>query len=188
MTTIVFLLEEASAREMLKGLLPQILPSGFDVKFIVFEGKQHLDKELERKLRGWRLPNSTFIVLRDQDAQDCSVVKQNLTNKCLRAGRPEAIVRVACRELESWYLGDLPAVERALEVQGLVHLERQQLFRIPDIVVNPASELIRITRSVYQKVSGSRLIGRELDPRTNRSNSFNVFVQSLREIAETRPS
>ena len=70
MTTIVFLLEEASAREMLKGLLPQILPSGFDVKFIVFEGKQHLDKELERKLRGWRLPNSTFIVLRDQDAQD----------------------------------------------------------------------------------------------------------------------
>ncbi len=40
MRTLVFFLEEASAREMLKGLLPRFLPSDVESRFVVFEGKQ----------------------------------------------------------------------------------------------------------------------------------------------------
>ena len=40
MKTLVFCLEEPSAREMLKGVLPRLLPEGIDVKYLVFEGKQ----------------------------------------------------------------------------------------------------------------------------------------------------
>ena len=47
MKHLVFLLEELSAEEMLKGVLPKILPEGIHVKFIVFEGKQDLDGDLE---------------------------------------------------------------------------------------------------------------------------------------------
>ena len=58
MKTIVFFLEEPSAKEMLAGLLPRILPENILIRFIVFRGKQDLEKNLKKKLNGWRLPNS----------------------------------------------------------------------------------------------------------------------------------
>lgn len=38
MSTLVFLLEEPSARDRLEGLLPRLLPAGVEVVFFVFEG------------------------------------------------------------------------------------------------------------------------------------------------------
>ena len=97
---LVFLLEEPSAREMLKGLLPRVLPHPMQIRYIVFEGKQDLEKNIIRRLRGWRVPDSVFVVLRDQDAADCLTVKRKLARKCEEAGKPETIVRIACREIE----------------------------------------------------------------------------------------
>ncbi len=182
MKTVVFFLEEPSAREFLKGVLPKILSAEFEPQFVVFEGKQDLEKQLVRRLQGWQRPNSVFVVMRDQDAGDCHVIKQSLRRKCEEAGRPEATVRICCRELESWYLADLAAVERALNIKGIEHFGRQAAFREPDAVVNPAAELTRITKGVYQKVSGSRLIGRELDPNSSRSKSFEVFMRHIRSL------
>lgn len=56
MTTLVFFLEEPSAKEMLKGLLPRVLNETFQSRYVVFEGKQDLEKNLIKKLRGWRTP------------------------------------------------------------------------------------------------------------------------------------
>lgn len=66
MKHFVFFLEELSAREMLKGLLPRI-QDDLAFRCIVFEGKQDLEKNLIRKIQGYRVPDSRFIVLRDQD-------------------------------------------------------------------------------------------------------------------------
>ncbi len=52
MSTLVCLLEEPSAREMLQGVLPRILPIGWDVRYTVFQGKQDMEKNLVIKLRG----------------------------------------------------------------------------------------------------------------------------------------
>lgn len=46
--TVVFFLEEPSAREMLKGFLPRTFPGITDVTYIVFEGRQDLEKHLVR--------------------------------------------------------------------------------------------------------------------------------------------
>ena len=73
---LAFFLEEPSAREMLKGLLPRILPPRVAVQYVVFEGKHDLDKNLVRRLRGWRKPDTTFVVLQDQDAADCKALKR----------------------------------------------------------------------------------------------------------------
>ena len=61
--TLVCCLEEPSAREMLAGVLTRILPTGWNVQYIVFEGKQDLLRRLEMRVRGWQLPNSCFLVL-----------------------------------------------------------------------------------------------------------------------------
>ena len=180
---IVFFLEEPSAREMLKGLLPRILPPSLAVRYVLFEGKQDLERNIVRKLRGWRAPNSLFVVLRDQDAGDCLAIKQALAEKCRDAGRPETIVRIACRELESWYFGDLAAVERGLGIANLVRYGNKRRYRVPDAIRSPATELSKVTRSAYQKVSGSRDIGPELSPDANKSHSFRVFVQGVQRVA-----
>ncbi|MEZ6123631.1 MAG: DUF4276 family protein [Planctomycetaceae bacterium] len=187
MKTIVFLLEEPSAREMLQGLLPRLMGDSFSFRFIVFEGKQDLEKNLTRRLRGWLQPKTTFVVLRDLDANpDCESVKNSLVQKCHEAGKSDAIVRLACRELESWYFGELAAVERALNIRGLADFTRRQAFRVPDQIANPAMELYRITNRGYQKVLGSRRIGAELstNPNDNTSTSFRVFLRSMIKLKE----
>lgn len=166
-------------REMLKGLLPRILAPHVVTYFIVFEGKQDLERSVERRVRGWARPNSAFVVIRDQDAGDCLEVKQSLTRKCADAGRPDALVRVACRELESWYFGDLAAVERGLGISGLVRYGGKREYRVPDRIHRPSLELAKITRQAYQKVAGSRAIGPELSLTANRSQSFGVLLSGL---------
>jgi hypothetical protein len=110
MKTLVFLLEEPSAQDALQGFLPSILPPDVSVEYLVFEGKQDLEKRMVRRMRGWLKPNSVFVVLRDQDSADCRIIKQNLSGLCREAGKPDATVRIACRALESWFIGDWASV------------------------------------------------------------------------------
>lgn len=181
---LAFFLEEPSAREMLKGLLPRILPSQVAVQYVVFEGKHDLDKNLVRRLQGWRKPDTAFVVLQDQDAADCRALKQRLMRKCEEAGKSSAVVRIVCRELESWYFGDLPAVEQGLGLDNLRRHARRSRYRIPDAINSPASELKKITHGIYQKVGGSREIGLRLSTEQNTSHSFQVFISAVKRLAD----
>jgi len=164
MSEIVFFLEEDSAKAMLEGLLPKIFPDDLVRRFIVFEGKQDLEKQMVRRMKGYRAPKVRFVVLRDQDAGDCKQVKKGLAAKCVEAGKPDALVRIACHELESWYLADLAAVERGLEVSNLARLQEKNPYRAPDALPCPSKHLARIAPT-YRKISGSRAIGPYLDPK-----------------------
>ena len=182
MSEVVFFLEEASARVLLESLLPRLGVNLDSVHFVVFEGKSDLEKQIERKLRGWLKPDTRFIILRDQDAGDCTAIKEGLVEKCRRAGRPATLVRIACHELESWYLGDLAAVEVAL---GIKHLSRHQVtakYRQPDRLSSPSLELRQLTANRYQKMGGSRAIGHHLSLSENGSHSYRVFVAGLRRL------
>lgn len=180
MSEIVFFLEEPSAQAMLEGLLPKILSTR--CRFIVFEGKQDLEKQMVRRMRGYRVPDARFVVLRDKDSEDCREVKERLVKKCAEALRHETLVRVACHELESWYLGDLAAVEAGLGATGLARHQLRTPFDKPDDLASPARKLQAIAPA-YQKVGGSRAIGPHLDPDNKRSHSFGVFVDGLRKLA-----
>lgn len=181
MSEIVFLLEEPSAEALLAGLLPRILPDGLRFRCVVFEGKQDLEQQMIRRMRGYRVPHAQFVVLRDQDSGDCKQVKKGLIDRCGTAGKPDALVRVACRELESWYLADLAAVERGLEVTGLAHLQNKNPYRSPDSLHRPSERLAKIAPG-DQKVGGSRAIGPHLDPENGRSRSFLNFVVGIRRL------
>lgn len=181
MSEIVFFLEERSAQAMLEGLLPKLIPNSIRCRFIVFEGKQDLERQLVKKLRGYRVPQARFVVLRDKDSEDCGKVKTRLAEMCAEALRPESLVRIACHELESWYLGDLGAVEAGLRLPGLARHQHKVPFVQPDDMGSPSRRLQSIAPS-YQKVGGSRAIGPHLDPDNNRSHSFGVFVAGIRKL------
>ena len=184
MSQLVFFLEEPSAKAMLEGLLPRLLPENIYPRFVVFEGKQDLEKQLPRKLRVWQTPATLFVVLRDKDRGDCVEIKSRLVNKCCTAGKPDTLVRIACHELESWYLGDLNAVEQGLQINALGRRQNRRNYLDPDRLATPAKELKYITQKKYHKVAGSRSIGPHLSLETNRSHSFNVFVAGVRRITE----
>lgn len=182
MKTIVFLLEEPSAREMLKALLPQLLPNEMNIKYLVFRGKQDLEKNIIRKVREWQLPDSRFLVLRDQDAGDCQVIKAKLVDLCGQSGKSNCIVRIACKELESFYLGDLKAVELGLKLKNLSAFQSKAKFRNPDHLTSPSMELESLTKRRYQKVSGSRAITPFMDINNNRSHSFRALVEGIKKL------
>ncbi|MCP4370494.1 MAG: DUF4276 family protein [Deltaproteobacteria bacterium] len=185
MKCLVFLLEEPSAMEMIKELLPRLLPEAetFEVKFIVFEGKQDLEKQLVRKIKLWMRPNSQFLVMRDQDSGNCITIKDSLQEKVNNTGKQnETVIRIACRELESFYLGDLLAVEQGLSLSGFARHQDSKKYRSPDNLVSPSLELLKLTKKNYQKVAGSRAIGKHLKTDgSNRSHSFNTLLQGIRK-------
>ena len=181
MKELVFFLEEESAKALLEKLVPRMVPAGttVSIRCVVFEGKQDLHRNLEKKLRGYLRPNSHFFIMRDQDRGDCVEIKRDLRSICHLAERPGAVVRIACRELEAFYLGDLRAVEVALGLKDVAKKQRIAKFRDPDRLQNPASELERLTGFAYQKVAGSRVIGEHLDLAASRSRSFRHLVCSI---------
>ncbi len=184
MKTIVFFLEEPSAKEMLMGILPQVLPNGIQARYMVFSGKQALEKRLVKRLRGWQAPNSMFVVIRDQDSADCQIVKQTLLALCKEAGREDTLVRIFCHELETLYLGDLAAVEKGLGLHGLARKQLSQGYREPDSLPNPSQVLKKLTRLRYQKVGGSRAIAPHLDLMNNRSRSFHVLLSAIQQLVQ----
>ncbi len=182
MTELVFFLEEPSAREMLKGLLDRLLPPSISCRYVVFQGKQDLHKRLGLRLRGWLDNDTHFIVLRDKDSGDCVQTKRELRVICDQAGKPGVLIRIACHELESWYLGDLRAVEQGLEISGVAKMQGNGKFRAPDRLANAQQELSRISGQRYQKLAGSRAIGPHLSLTENRSHSFGVFINGVTQL------
>jgi hypothetical protein len=120
--------------------------------------------------------------LRDKDGADCVDVKKRLLDLCGESGKSNALVRIACHELESWYLADLLAVEKALAIEGLSAHQKKSKFRQPDNLANAAQELEKLTKYQYKKTSGSRLIGQYIDPDNTRSDSFRVFIEGVRRL------
>ena len=185
MMNLVCLLEEPSAEEMLREVLPRLLSDIFndiDVKYIVFQGKQDLEKRLEKRLKGWRAPDSVFLVLRDQDAGDCKKIKQRLMEKVKESGKEEVtLVRIACSMLESFYLGDLNAVEKGLALKNIAQKQNQAKYRTPDALKSAHMELSFLSNDSYSKVDGSRAIAPHLDLNgNNKSHSFNVLLDGIK--------
>lgn len=178
---LVVLLEEPSAEDFLRVVIPKVIPATVCVHFLVFEGKQDLEKQLPRRIRGWLQPNSRFFVMRDQDSDDCRRVKDRLVDLCVEAGRPDTLVRIACRELESFFLGDLEAVARAFNRPQIAAHRRTAKYRNPDLLGSPVDELRKLVPG-YQKREGARRISPFLNLDVNQSRSFIAVMGGLNKV------
>lgn len=185
MKELVFLVEGEAEKHLLAALLPRLLPDGIGHRVIPFEGKQDMEKRMGLRIRSYQNPNARFIVLRDQDSHaDCVALKQSLQARCQGTGREaHCLVRIACTELETFYLADLAAVAQALEMPGLVKHQENRKFRSPDQLGSPSQELKALTKNRYEKRAGSRAIGQHLALENNRSPSFRHFVAGIRRLS-----
>lgn len=178
---LVFMLEERSMKELLDGILPAILPDGVSFQTIPHEGKSDLEKSLPIKLRAWNEPNVAFVVVHDQDSNNCIALKRHLTELCSGFGR-RVLIRIPCHELESWYWGDLKAVSEAYG-KDLTGLGQKKSYREPDRIENPKRELKRFIPEMGQ-IDGARRIAKHMSISANTSYSFRVFIDGILRLCD----
>ena len=186
---LVFYLEGRSDREFLKNFLPRKFPkikdNSVEVRYIIFEGKIGMNQYLKKKLQSYRdSRKSHFIILRDQDSENCIKVKEVLTQICQSAGKTNFSIRIACRELENWYIGNLAAIGKIYNIPNLEKQQNKNKYRNPDNL-SGYREILECTKQQYQKIDGSRKLGANLNLDNNCSHSFKIFCEGIEKILQT---
>ena len=196
---IKFFLEESSAEEALKHLLPKILLKDVSYEFHAFQGRDEMLKELPTRLKGeqWIPDNWRIIVLIDEDRRDCHELKAYLERAAHEAGfvtkssaTPnedfQIVNRIAVEEIEAWFFGDVEALHTAYP-RISQNLQYQAKYRNPDAVPGgtyEALERLLIQKNYYtkriSKPTVAQNIAQYMEPNRNRSKSFQVFVEGLK--------
>lgn len=181
------LVEERSMEQFLNEFLPRILPDGFVVgqNCIVrpHNGKSDLQKQIPSIVRAY--PNYPWpvrlMVIHDQDSNNCVQLKEKLV-QLVRENNPNVpfSVRIACRELENWYLGDLQAVEAVYPRSNASRHANRAKFRVPDNL-NGAQEM-GLLSDEFAKTDCARRIAPHIDIANNKSTSFGHFVTGLQNL------
>lgn len=189
MTDVILeiLVEEQSMEVFLRGLLPDVLPAGFVLDINCFvrphQGKQDLQQKLPQNVRAYKHYHKPVIlmVIQDQDSADCKELKNKLV-RSISENNPNLIylVRIACRELENWYLGDLDAVEMIYPKSKATRMKNKAKFRNPDLL-NGSDEMRKLTDD-FTKVGCARRISGQINKTTNSSNSFMHFIRGLSKL------
>ena len=182
MSRVVFLLEEPSMKTLLDGLLPRLFPC-LDFLCVPHEGRRDLERSVPRKLRRWHEPGVRFVVLRDNDGGDCRALKRRLSDLCRQGRRPDTLVRIACQELEAWYLGEPDALADAYGQDNLRGIGGRARFRDPDAVVKPSAAVSELVPA-FQKTDGARRMAEHLSRERNRSVSFQALMQGIENICQ----
>jgi uncharacterized protein YktA (UPF0223 family) len=180
MKKLIFLLEEQSMKETLENILSLIIPKDISFLCIPHEGKADLQKSIPRKLLQWREPDVQFIIVHDQDSSECRELKKALISLVPDEKRADTLIRIVCTELESWFLGDLQAIEKAFSI-NLKNQKNKALFRDPDTIQNAKQELKKLAPK-YQQVSGSQSISKFMNIAENKSHSFQVFISGVKKL------
>lgn len=199
---IEFLLEEQSAEEALKHLLPRLLGQRAQWKLINLGSKYKLLKALPQRLAAYRQrieqgENLRIVVLLDRDADNCKALKRKLEETARGAGlasktRPDAqgrfhvVNRIVIEELESWFIGDPAALRQAFPSLPKID-ETRGIFRNPDNggsweALHRFLKKHGIFKSSYPKIDAARRIASKLDIQANRSRSFRVFVDGVEAL------
>ncbi len=190
MARIEILVEEPSMKEFLTILLPNVLDNQWNLNgnyFIrSFEGKNDLQKNIPSKVKflsNWNHEAVGVVIMQDQDSSDCKILKQKLLNICNQNGNCPKLVRIICRELESWYIGDFVAVSKAYPSFKHQNYINKSKFRIPDNC-NAFDEIKKIVPD-FQKVGGAKKIAPFINVEINKSESFQQTISGLIRFFET---
>jgi hypothetical protein len=183
------LVEERSMEAFLRNLIPKLLPNNFTVDHNCFiyphQGKTDLQKRLANRLKAYKsYPDDVIIIIiQDQDSSDCVLLKNKLIELIEKNNSTiDYLVRIACRELENWYLGDLDAVESIYPKSKASRKKNKAKFRVPDLL-NGSEEMRKFSNS-FTKVACAKKMGKQIKVDTNKSKSFGHFVSGLQKLLE----
>lgn len=185
--TVEILVEERSMAIFLREILPQLLPEKYVLDQNCFirphQGKSHLQKSIPLTVKAFRHYHQPvrLVIIHDQDANDCQVLKAKLTQLVEEKDvKLPKLIRIACRELENWYLGDLTAIETVYPDSKASAMQHKAKFRDCDRL-NGSEEMLRLTNN-FTKSFAAREIPQHMKLEDNKSTSFNCFLSGLKKF------
>lgn len=185
---IEFLLEEPSMMNFLEIILPKILPDGYalgiNCHLRPHQGKNDLKKSIPKKVKTFSnfYKPAKIIIIHDQDSNDCKILKKELLDLCDFNGNVDVLVRIPCRELENWYLGDMQAIEAVYPKFKAKNNKYKSKFRVPDNC-HGAYELERLIPT-FQKGFASKSIPKHLKLDKNSSVSFKQMITGIQKFLD----
>jgi len=189
MSTLFILTEEPSIKNVFDVVLPKILPKHIDFRVLVHQGKNDLEKALTDKIASLsRINGAKILITIDQDANDCKLLKHKLAGLIDKNCTCEYKIRIVCKELESWLLGDLLAIEKAFPKFRSVLFSKKEKMRNVDLIKGKPSEfLLRIIpefkdRKKMPKLEFSKKVAPFLDINNNTSPSFNHTINAIKNL------
>lgn len=196
-----FLVEEPSMEEFLRVLLPRLLPHDRTFAIHSFRGKPDLRRKLDARLRAysrWLPEDWRIVVMVDRDEDDCLALKGEFETAArnvglrTRSAAPGCSWQVANRvvvpELEAWFFGDWEAVRDAYPRVSAT-TPKQSRYRDPDSINHTWEAFERILKrhryfaTGLRKTEVARAVATHLVPDRNRSHSFRVFLNAIREAS-----
>jgi len=199
---IEFLVEEQSAEAALRLLVPKILGPDVEFRVIRFQCKQDLLSNLSGRLKGyrkWITADWRIVVLVDEDRQDCLELKAKLERAADDAGLVtktraaggagfQVLNRISIEELEAWFFGDVEALHGAYPKIPL-SLATRSKYHNPDAIQGGTWEELEKELQIkgyfhggLAKIEAAKAISAHMDPDQNRSKSFQVFRDGLRDM------
>lgn len=144
----------------------------------------------------WLPPTTKLLVLVDRDQEDCRALKQRLEDLARAAGfhtksapgpqgEHQVVNRIVIEELEAWFFGDWEAMGSAYPRLPAT-VPNMAPYRDPDGVQGGTWEALErllkkagYFKSGLRKLELARTVAPHLDPKRNRSPSFQCFIQAL---------
>ena len=197
--SVDFLVEEPSTEKALRGFLPKIIPQEviWDIKNLGC--KSRLLAELPKRLTGYANMlkagmDKRVVILVDRDDEDCEKLKKQLekmakeaglaTKKHPLKGRWQVVTRIACEELEAWFLGDPEALCQAYPKIPAGYITGQK-YRAPDEIKGgtwEAAEYLLQKHGYFKgglgKISFAQTVSPLLDESRSQSPSFKKFCEA----------
>ncbi|PJJ54471.1 DUF4276 family protein [Hymenobacter chitinivorans] len=197
---VIFLLEEESAEDALRQLIPRLLPAHYVPRFRSLGGWQGLVDNLPTLLRayGKRMTEPgqqdlRIVVLLDADGvaerrfkllEDAAKSAGLLTLGQAKEGQLFHVFNaLAVQELEAWFLGDRQAITDAYPKVKTHHFKG--IDREPESSPKPNDVLWGVLKAAGLYTTGKRkrewaeTIAAKMDPGRNQSASFQYFRAGL---------
>ncbi len=182
--------EELSAKICFNSLLAKLAPQVGCKKVKVYshEGRLGLMRALRTTLPAIsRREGASILVTIDQDKSDCEELKEKLEEilreKCECAYK----IRIVCKELEAWFLGDLDAIAKAYPRFDPSHYRTKAKMRDVDGIVQSHQMLLKIIPEYrgekhFSKTEVSEKISAHLSLDSNTSTSFQNTILAIRSL------
>ena len=178
---LVFIVEGYSEQEFLMTLILRLNIPEEVLVYRIFDGYPDLLRGIPAVMKAWRRnENVRFVILCDQDHANCQERKLDIVNAVPNYWRSRTMIRIACHELEAWYLGVQSTLSNVLPAFANVRGKKE--FRgNPDKIVSPSRTLRR--RVSFKKTELARKMGERISIDDNHSRSMQVFIQGVRTLA-----
>ncbi len=189
---IFFLVEDYSTRKFLEGILPRLGFENFEIKH--HRGKEDLVSNLEKIIPSLSKRAQQIIIILDQDNQNCIKLKSKLTDKMVNCVC-EYKIRIACYELEAWFLGDMAAISKCSPRFRANFFQGKEKYRDIDNISGPKpsnllEEIVPGWEKDYankprfaEKIAPFMSLEQRNSKESNRSYSFHVLLETLIDIS-----